>query len=240
MLEKMFYFPESERKKLNHIKEDVLYWHKPLGAIVQVLEQVKKEGVDSVFKANNEVIEIYIGSLFLLVLSNVEKKVFWIAKTKKDPPDFIFTTMKKEGGGIWLSSREVEVTRNVKDVNKLEETILKKDKFYPKDTIILCHIETPGMLDLKKLASSLKSKIKNIESVFVIFTGSMLNNDLKDIGKTISVVQLLPNYITESAKIDLIEAFKIWQDDEEKLIYVKDAGVYSGLRDGDTEYPKIF
>lgn len=236
----MFYFPESERKNLNHIKEDVLYWHKPIGAIFQVLEQVKKEGVNSVFKASGKVIEIYISSLFLLVLSKVEDKIFWIAKAKKDPPDFIFTTMKKEGKGIWLSSREVEVTRNVRDTSNLEETILKKDKFYPKDTIILCHVETPGILDLKKLASSLKDKIKNIENVFVIFTGSMLDNDLEDIEKTISVVQLLPTYIVYSSKIDLIEEFKIWQDNTEKLMHVKGVGVYWGLREGDNEYPKIF
>lgn len=236
----MLYFPESDRKNLNHIKNDVSYWHKPMGAILQVSEKTKKEGVNSITKASNDVNEIYIGSLFLLVLSEAENKTFWITKTKQDPPDFIFMTIKKEGNGTYFSSREVEVTRNVKKIDELEKTILNKDKFYPKDTIILCHVETPGFLDLKKLSDTLKNKIKNVQSVFVIFTGGMLSDDLMDIGKTIDVVQLLPNYIKYSSRIDIIEEVKKWSENDEKLIYTKGNEIFWGLRDGAECYPNIF
>jgi hypothetical protein len=237
----MFIFSNNGgRKNLNHLRKDVDYWHRPGGAISEIVIYCKQNSIDDFRDLDNNYKEIYIGSLFLILLERVENKKFYISKTKNDPPDFVFMFLKKdEKDRLWLTSREVEIVRNVNNISELEKIVLSKDKFYPKDITILCYVETGGIADLIKISQSVCSKLKNISDIFILFHGGMMA-DINEIDeKTVSLVQISPDYISYSNNIDLINEIEKFKKDIEKLIYVKDTGVYYGKKTEGEKYPNI-
>lgn len=237
----MFIFTNNGgRKNLNHLRGDVDYWHRPAGAIFEISKHQTEKAKADYDSLENKYKEILIGSLFLMVLEKTQNEKLFISKTKNDPPDFVFMFLRKdEKNKIWLSSREVEIVRNVNSIEELEMTILSKDKNYPKDMTILCYVETPGMTDLKSLSASVCSKLKNISDIFVLFHGGMIDNIKDNLDKKVSLVQISPEYIKYSDEIDFDKIYKDFIADEEKLIYTKDGNVYYGKRDNKEEYPKL-
>jgi hypothetical protein len=237
----MFIFTnDGGRKNLNHLRGDVDYWHRPAGVIFEISKYQTENEKKDYNSLENKYKEILIGSLFLMVLEKTQNEKFFISKTKNDPPDFVFMFLRKdEKGRIWLSSREVEIVRNVNSIEELEKTVLSKDKNYPKDMTILCYIETPGMTDLKFLSTRVCSKLKNISDIFVLFHGGMIDNTKDNLDKKVSLVQISPEYIKYSDEIDFDEIYKDFITDGEKLIYTKDGKVYYGKRNEKEEYPKL-
>lgn len=61
----------------------------------------------------------------------------------------------------------------------------------------------------------------------------------RDIDKMISLVQLSPEYIVYSDKIDMQNEIQNFIDDPEKLIYTKDISIYQDKRNFEDKYPKI-
>lgn len=237
----MFVFTNNGgRKNLNHLREDLDYWHRPAGAILEIASsrgEGRKLNYDSL---ENKYKEIFIGSLFLVTLEKTQHKKFFISKTKNDPPDFVFMFLRKdEKDRLWLSSREVEIVRNVNSLMELEKTILSKDKNYPKDMTVLCYVETPGIINLELLSKSVRSKLKNINDIFVLFHGGMMSDLKGNLGNRVSLIQISPEFIKYSYEINLEELIVNFKKDEEKLIYTKDGKVYYGKKDGQEEYPKL-
>ncbi len=237
----MFIFTnEGGRKNLNHLREAVDYWHRPGGAIHEVADQITEDNKKDYNSLENKYKEIFIGSLFLIVLEKVQNQKFYISKTKNDPPDFVFMFPRKdEKDRLWLTSREVEIVRNVNSIEELEKTILSKDNNYPKDITVLCYVETPGQADLRDLSTNICSKLKNVSDVFLLFNGGMMDNMEGDLSKKISLIQLSPEYISYSCEIDIDDVLKNFMIDEEKLMYTKDGKVYYGKRNKEDEYPKL-
>lgn len=237
----MFIFTNSgERKNLNHLRTEVNYWHRPAGAVLEIAEYQAKKKEKDYNDLENKYKEIFIGSLFLMILEKAENKKFYISIIKNNPPDFVFMFLRKdEKNKIWLSSREVEIVRNVNSIEELEKTILSKDKNYPKDMTIVCYVETPGEVDLKSLSNNVSSKLKNITDIFILFHGGMVHNTKDNIETKVSLVQISPEYVKYSTDIKIDNEYKKFIDDEEKIIYTKDGLVYYGKRNENEEYPKL-
>jgi hypothetical protein len=237
----MFVFTNNGgRKNLNHLREDVTYWHRPAGAIIEIVNYIKDNNKLDYSSLQNNYKELLIGSLFLSVLEKTQKEKFYISKTKENPPDFVFMFLKKdERDRLWFSSREVEIVRNVNSIEELEDTILLKDKNYSKDITILCYVETPGITDLRLLSSSICSKLKNISDVLVLFHGVMLDHIQGNLDNKVSLVQVSPEYIVYSGEINMNEIIENFKIEPEKLIYVKEGVAYYGKRSETEEYPKI-
>lgn len=240
----MFNFTNNGgRKNLNHLRGDVDYWHRPGGAILEVINYCKGSKKIDYDSLENKYKEIFIGFLFLATLEKAQNKKFFIAKTKNDPPDFVFMFVRKERKGgkdrIWLTSREVEVVRNVKSIEDVEKTVLSKDKNYPKDMTVLCYVETPGVLGLESLSKNVCSKLKNIDNIFILFHGGVISDHKKGHENMISLVQISPQFIKYSWEINLEELVDNFIKDEEKLVYTKDGSVYYGKKSDKDEYPKL-
>lgn len=237
------YFSKStgEKGDLNYLKA-ISYWHRPVGVFYEILRKVKENGITDPTKLEGKDIELYIASLFGMGFEIDQKSKVWIAKPENDPPDFVFMTLvSEEKERIYFHSREVEVTRCL-EKDDLFEIIIKKDKPYPKDYILVCFLEKNGTLNTNELSQRLSGVLKHIKHIFVVFHGiseikTFANNSMEEIAKNISIIQLTPQYNTSTFNFwDYIEKVK---DDNEKLIYVENGKVYYGKKDKDIEYPKI-
>lgn len=237
------YFAEKNSKnsriELKHLSQTP-YWHRPGGALMQVIKQMHTQKVNSPIKLSKDYVELYIGSLFGLALQASEGLKIWVSKPKNDPPDFAFMSMVEEGKGIRFYSREIEITRIFGSSQKeIFSSILKKDKNYPKDYILVCLLECNGVIDFKQLSVDIMGLMNNIQHVFIVFHGVSLAESInkKDIINTVSLVQLTPKYFWQ--EINLYSELDEWNRDDDKLIYVVDGKVFSGLRKTDEKIPNI-
>jgi len=187
--------------------------------------------------------ELYIASLFIMGLQNTEGLDFWMAKPISDPPDVVFMTIVSDSSNkMEFLSREVEITRSLPGTEILD-AILKKDKAYPGDYILLCFIERNETVELPDLSKTLTRKLNNnIDNIFFVFNGTTLDEfknikSDREIAMKASVVQISPIY--DFKTIDIREELGKWEKDEKKLIYTEGTKVFYGLRDGETSFPKI-
>ncbi|MEK7195051.1 MAG: hypothetical protein AAB667_02250 [Patescibacteria group bacterium] len=233
---------ENSRSALSHLKA-IRYWHRPCGGLVEVIKKMKERGVFDPTLLDKAHMELYIGSLLGIALQESEGIDFWIGKPNEDPPDMAFMTIvSDENNRIFFHSREVEITRCLSQDNDIIGTVLKKDKFYPGDYIIVCFLEFTGAEDIKMISNKLIAKLKNIQHVFLVFHG-MPFADLKEsimseeVRRKVTVAQVSP--VFSSQVIDIVDSLEKWKLDDKRLIYTDKAKVYYGLRDGDKVFPKI-
>jgi hypothetical protein len=232
----------NNRSNLNYLKL-IKYWHRPIGGLNEVISCMEKKSVKDPTLLDKRYIELYAGSLLGMALQKSEGLEFWIAKPENDPPDFVFMTMRFDHKNrIYFRSREVEITRHISEEVSLFERILKKDKPYPKDYILVCFVEITGCSkSLKKIAKKLKEKLVHIEHVFLVFHGIIIsglkNISTEEISRKVSVVQLLPQYDYQT--IDIQEEMTTGSKDKKRLAYVEGAEVYYGLRKEDVNFPMI-
>ena len=233
---------ENGRTNLVHLK-DIRYWHRPQGGLNEVMLRMKEKNLKDPTLLEKEYIELYIGSLLGIGLQESEGLDFWIAKPEGDPPDMVFMTMMSDNKkGIYFHSREVEITRHMSDEISLLERILRKDKPYPREYILVCFIEITGQSILKDLSDKLKNKLEHIDHVFLVFHGMILsdlinNFSTEEMFTKVSVVQLSPIY--DYKIFDILKCLEKTVKDCKKLVYIDGMQVYYGLRTGDTNYPKI-
>jgi len=232
----------NNRSTLNYLKS-IRYWHRPIGGLNEVISCMEKKSVKDPTLLDKRYIELYAGSLLAMALQKSEGLEFWIAKPENDPPDFVFMTMVFDHNNqLYFHSREVEITRYRSEEVSLLERILKKDKPYPKDYILLCFVEVPGYLEsLGEITRKLKEKLVHIEHVFLVFHGVIIdeskNISTKEILRKVSVVQLLPRYSYQT--IDIQEEMITGSKDTKRLAYVEGVEVYYGLRKEDVNFPMI-
>ena len=232
----------NSRSSLNHLKS-IKYWHRPIGGLNEVLSCMRKKSLKDPMLLDKRYVELYAGSLLGMVLQKSEGLEFWIAKPENDPPDFVFMTMELDSKNrMYFHSREVEITRHMSEEVSLLERILKKDKPYPKDYILVCFVEVAGYSEsLEEIASKLKEKLVHIEHVFLVFHGGIINQSknisTEEMLRKVSVVQLLPEYSYKT--IDIQEEMTRGSEDKKRLVYVEGADIYYGLRKGDVNPPMI-
>jgi hypothetical protein len=231
----------GNRANLKHLKP-VRYWHRPVGGLYEVFDTMMEKGVDTPTSLEGRYMELYIASLFGIALEQFENREFWIAKPKEDPPDMAFMTMAVEGENrFYFHSREIEITRHTPTSKKsLVETILSKDRAYPGDYVIVCFIEMDGQLDFQKLSLQLVTQLKHIQHVFLVFHGAPVDvirklPDKNEYKNLVSVVQISPVYNFQV--INLLEHLKRGFEDQKRLVYVQDTGVYYGKRPEDSNLP---
>ena len=236
---------KDSRASLNHLKS-VRYWHRPAGGLNEVILHMQEKRITNPTSLKKEHLELFIGSCLGMALEQGLNDIFWVARPESDPPDMLFMTMVSyENGGIKFHSREVEITRHMHNGSSLYNTIIKKDKAYPEDYVLVCFVETDGVVDFRELAESLKNKLTHISHVFLLFHGVMSTeiekyvskSGILSVGYIYSVVQLSPQFNHQT--IDILKCWEQGRKDNKKLVYSNGTQVYYGLRKGDVDYPKI-
>ena len=232
--------PKGDKGSLSYIKS-VPYWHRPAGAFLEVIQKTKKEGLSNPTKLAGKYMELYTASLFGMGFEVAMNTRCWLTKPSNDPPDCVFMSLSGEDTKkIYFNSREAEVTRYLGNKELLETITNKdKDKAYPPDYVLTCFFEPTGSINLKALSESLQGKLHHIGHVFLIGHGivSDVQPIASEIGTRVSIIQLVPQYNVTTFAIS--QYFEDIKGDNRKLVYVEGRSVCYGLRDGDTEYPKL-
>lgn len=139
--------------------------------------------------------ESWIAAVYLIGLSYVEKKIFWLKSNpiKNDAPDIFAVSYRKPhlAGeiGIVREIYQLEVCEYDKHSKYgLPEHIIKKlnNKYYPKDTVLLCYIDH-GLgykFRLGNVISKLNKQKKIVSQIWLIYN----TKDQKNTAYHISLV----------------------------------------------------
>jgi len=201
-----FYFGPKQTDKFNarinlrDINSRAKQWDHPIYGLLSFTVSFVKHGRD-ILKVPKREREIYCVSLVALALRE-DTKVDWLIHMPSEvetPDGFVATFPTEITGAKKGLIREIEVVEHRDSPEKLSERIRKKmtEKAYNPDTILVCHIMTTAIYNLRQLANELSTIHSTLEHVFVVFSGIIYTGDAptkEQIQSTYSMVQLLPTY----------------------------------------------
>lgn len=175
------------------------HWDHPVKGLLKYAEAMRKHGGD-IFRLPKKDRERYCLSIFTLALQHDSNLEWWTHMPKQDPPDGLIMTLGEvaEGGYKGLI-REVEIVEHREEPNKLLDVIVEKmtGNSYEANTILGCLILTTSLYDLRKLSDQLSRVPSSISHVFVVFSGTMVEDEIPDaetLAFSYSMVQLLPTF----------------------------------------------